>query len=84
MPDKHAEARVDVSYTKNLGNYESLRVGVSIALPCAPEEIEETTVKAHTLAETYVNDFVREATGKPAAVVKDEPSKPASKKSVDW
>lgn len=32
---------VDASFTKNLGNYESLRIGVSLHLPCYHQEIDE-------------------------------------------
>jgi hypothetical protein len=32
---------VDASFTKNMGNYESLRLGVSIHLPCYHHEIDE-------------------------------------------
>jgi hypothetical protein len=32
---------VDASFTKNLGNYESLRLGVSLHLPCYHNEIDE-------------------------------------------
>lgn len=36
-----AYVRVNAGSTKNLGNYESLRVDVSITVPCYPEEIDD-------------------------------------------
>jgi hypothetical protein len=32
---------VDATFTKNLGNYESLRLGVSLHLPCYHNEIDD-------------------------------------------
>jgi hypothetical protein len=32
---------VDASYTHNLGNYNSTRIGVSLSVPCAADEIDE-------------------------------------------
>jgi hypothetical protein len=32
---------VDASFTKNLGNYESLRLGCSLHMPCYHHEIDE-------------------------------------------
>jgi hypothetical protein len=32
---------VDASFTKNLGNYESMRIGVSLHIPCGHGEIDE-------------------------------------------
>jgi len=63
VPDKHAEARVDIAHTKNLGNYESLRIGVSVSLPCAPEDVELTVERAKQLSETYLAKFLGEALG---------------------
>ncbi len=37
-----AYVRVNAGRTKNLGNYESLRVDVSITVPCYKETINET------------------------------------------
>jgi len=37
-----AYVRVSAGRTKNMGNYESLRVDVSITVPCYKETIEET------------------------------------------
>lgn len=37
-----AEVGVEASMTRNLGNYESLRLQCSVRLPCAPDEIDDT------------------------------------------
>ena len=36
-----AYVRVNAGVTKNMGNYESLRLDVSISMPCYVEEIDE-------------------------------------------
>ena len=36
-----AYVRVNAGMTKNMGNYESLRVDVSVTIPCYPEEIDK-------------------------------------------
>jgi hypothetical protein len=36
-----AYVRVNIGTTRNMGNYESLRVDVSISAPCYPEEIDK-------------------------------------------
>lgn len=61
VSEQHAQAKVDLSYTKNLGNYESLRVGVSISLPCEADAVDGTVEEAKGLAETYLNKFLNEA-----------------------
>jgi hypothetical protein len=37
-----AYVRVNAGVTRNLGNYESLRLDVSITVPCYVEQIQET------------------------------------------
>ena len=37
----HAKVRFGLGFTKNLGNFESLRIDVGIEMPCYPEEYEE-------------------------------------------
>jgi hypothetical protein len=32
-----AEVRVDLGATLNMGNYEALRLGVSLSVPCSPD-----------------------------------------------
>ena len=45
------EVGVDASYTHNLGNYQSAKVGVSLKIPCTHKEIDGI----YTYAETWVN-----------------------------
>lgn len=39
-----AYVRVNAGVTKNLGNYESLRVDVSLSIPCPPEVVDDVFV----------------------------------------
>jgi hypothetical protein len=48
--------RVNAGKTLNLGNYESLRIDVSVTLPCLPENIEETYEQAAEFAFTKMLD----------------------------
>lgn len=43
---------VNAGITKNLGNYESLKVGVSLNMPCYPDEIEDV----YSAAKKWVDD----------------------------
>lgn len=36
-----AYVRVNTGITKNMGNYESLRIDVSLSIPCYPEEVDQ-------------------------------------------
>ena len=40
-PDPWCEVGIDASYTKNLGNYQSCRIGVSLKVPCRHDEIDD-------------------------------------------
>jgi hypothetical protein len=53
-------ARVTVTshITKNLGNYESAKLGVEVSLPCFP--IEEEIVRAYDKAQTLVAEILIE------------------------
>lgn len=41
-----ANVGVSFSHTKNLGNYEALKLSVSLNLPCPPEDIDATFEQA--------------------------------------
>ena len=41
-----AHVRVNKGFTANMGDYESLRVDVSVTIPCYAEEIEEVVQEA--------------------------------------
>lgn len=45
---------VEGSFTKNMGNYESARIGVSLSVPCPHEEIDAV----YDMAEAWVNDRI--------------------------
>jgi hypothetical protein len=53
-------ARVTVSghMTKNLGNYESARIGVEVSLPCYP--VEEEIVRVYSEIQELVSDMLDE------------------------
>lgn len=46
------EVGVEMSYTKNLGNFNSARVGVSLKVPCQAPEVEDM----FKFAEGWVNE----------------------------
>jgi hypothetical protein len=50
-PPKFAEVGFAAGFTKNLGNYSSARVDITLKLPCEPTEIDE----AYEFAENWVS-----------------------------
>jgi len=58
-----ANVSVECSVTKNLGNYESLRIQASITLPCAVEETEAAYDEAWKRVEAQMTRKVTEVTG---------------------
>jgi hypothetical protein len=57
-----AQASVLYSFTKNLGNYESVKVSVGVTLPCFAEEIEAAQQQASALAERMLYAKINEVT----------------------
>jgi hypothetical protein len=55
-----AYVRVSQGMTKNMGNYESLRVDVAITLPCYPEEVEEVLPKLGDKVAAYLERELKE------------------------
>lgn len=51
-----AYARVSVGETRNMGDYESLRIDVSVSLPCYPEEITDALAEAADTAVLFLQD----------------------------
>lgn len=49
-----ARVRVDLSSTINMGNYESVRVGVAVTLPVYVEEVEQGLDDAQAYAEAHL------------------------------
>lgn len=41
-----AMVKCGAGVTRNMGNYESLRIDVAVTLPCRPEDVEETYAQA--------------------------------------
>lgn len=56
--------RVNAGVTKNLGNYESLRVDVSITAPCYVEEMESVQKHIAELVATMLDEEVEQYLGK--------------------
>lgn len=59
-----AYVRVNAGVTKNLGNYESLRVDVSLSVPCYVEEISAVEKKVAALVADMLDAEVEEYVGK--------------------
>lgn len=53
-----ARVTVNASYTKNLGNYESARIGVEVSLPCFP--VEEEIVRAYDTSQKLMAEMLQE------------------------
>ena len=54
-----AYVRVNVGMTKNMGNYESLRVDVSLTIPCYTEEIDKVFAMAADKASTFMGEELK-------------------------
>ena len=50
-----ATVRVGVGMTINTGNFESLRLDVSVSLPCLPEEVDAAYEEASQKAAEYIS-----------------------------
>lgn len=57
----NAEVRVDLGATLNMGNYESLRLGVSLMLPCnpTPAAVEQAFAKAVKFTEAKLDKMIK-------------------------
>ncbi len=58
-----AYVRVSAGMTKNLGNYESLRVDVAISMPCYTEEIEKVIPKVADMVAAHLEDELKNYEG---------------------
>ena len=52
------EVKVSAHYTKNLGNYESARIGIEIMLPC--QASEEAALATYVKVQDMVADILNE------------------------
>ncbi len=61
LPAAHGRVTVDGSLTKNLGDYNSCRVGVTVSLPCLPEvsEVERTYGIASKMVEGFMDNELK-------------------------
>jgi hypothetical protein len=53
-----AVVRVSMGSTLNMGNYQSLRLGVDLALPCDPAAIDNAFDRASKFVEKKLNELV--------------------------
>lgn len=58
-----AYVRVNMGATKNIGDYESLRVDVSISVPCYKEEVEDMVPEVADMAADMLQDQIDEFMG---------------------
>ena len=63
--DNPAYVKVDGGMTKNLGDFNSARIGVSVTLPCEPNEeaVRECYNKATSLVDEFLDDEYSKAVG---------------------
>lgn len=58
-----AEVGFEASSTINQGNFNSVRVGVSLRMPCHPEDIDLTFDKAKEWVDERVSGLIEEVNG---------------------
>lgn len=58
-----AYVRVSAGMTKNLGNYESLRVDIAISMPCYEEEIDAVMPKVADKVAAFLEDELKNYQG---------------------
>ena len=51
---------VKLGYTKNLGNYESMRIDVSLAVPCHEDEVDEKFEEIREWVDDKITGIVNE------------------------
>jgi len=59
-PDTLCEVGFETSFTKNLGNYQSLKVGVQIKIPCIHGEINQVFDYATNWADAKMQKLLEE------------------------
>jgi len=60
-PSPLCEVGFETSFTKNLGNYQSLKVGVHIKIPCLHAEIDQVFDYATNWADSKMQKLLDEA-----------------------
>lgn len=56
--EEPAVVRVSMGTTLNMGNYQSLRLGVDLALPCSPAEVDQAFERASKFTEKKLTELV--------------------------
>lgn len=56
---------VNQNFTRNMGDYNSIKIGVHVSMPCAPDEdsIRETYEKVSTLVSDFLDEEYEAAVG---------------------
>lgn len=54
----HATVRVSQGTTLNMGNYQSLRLGVDVTLPCAVDKLDKAFIMAKKFVEKHLEEMV--------------------------
>lgn len=57
----HASISVKAGFTKNLGNYESMRVDVMATMPCYPEEVDDAYDQVKDWVDARIGDLWEKA-----------------------
>ena len=60
VPEPTCEVGVDASYTKNLGNFQSAKVGVSLRVPCAHGDIDDVFAYAKDWVNNKLSAIIEE------------------------
>jgi len=81
--EKLAEVRVGIGSTLNMGNYESLRLGVDISLPSTEKDLEKTFNKALELAEKNLERMITKFKGPQNQVLQPGSSKRSAQEVLD-
>lgn len=58
-----AYVRVSAGMTKNMGNYESLRVDVSVSIPCYAEEVEKVIPVVADMVAAHLDEELKNYEG---------------------
>lgn len=59
-PDDTARVKVEVGFTKNLGNFESVKYVVGVELPCSTKEVDEVLERKRDYLDEKISKFLSE------------------------
>lgn len=60
VPEHPCVVSVMMNMTRNLGNYESLKIGVTLSVPCTPENVEDTYTDIKAWVDGKLNEINQE------------------------